>query len=143
VRAVGQAERDRGELLDQQHSGAGFGDGADHRDQPADHDRGQAEGELVDQQVTGLPDQRLGQHDHLLLAAGQGPGGRGRRTPPTARTRVDLPAPFGPSRAVTCPAGISTETSLTTARPPRSTVTSLISSPLTRGPFPWQAGRSR
>ena len=41
----------------------------------AEHDRGQAEGQLVDQQVTRLGDQRLGQHHHLLLAAGQGPGG--------------------------------------------------------------------
>ena len=48
--------------------------------QQADHDRRQAEGEFVDQQVAGLADQRLGQHHHLLLAAGKGPGGR--RQPP-------------------------------------------------------------
>src|SRR5690349_5194214 len=48
----------------------------------------------------------------------------GRSTPPTARTSVDLPAPFGPSSAVTWPVAISSETSLTTARPPRSTVRS-------------------
>src|SRR5690348_1404336 len=41
VGLVSQAECDGGELLDQQHAGAGFGHGADHRDQPADHDRGQ------------------------------------------------------------------------------------------------------
>ena len=45
-----------------------------------------------------------------------------RRTPPTASTRLDLPAPFGPSRAVTSPAGMSIVTSLTTARRPRWTV---------------------
>src|SRR5689334_25320167 len=36
VGLVSQAECDGGELLDQQHAGAGFGHGADHRDQPAD-----------------------------------------------------------------------------------------------------------
>jgi hypothetical protein len=74
VGVVGQAQGDGGELLDQQHAGAGLGDGGDHRDQPADHDRGQAEGQLVDEQVARLADQGLGQHDHLLLAAGQGAG---------------------------------------------------------------------
>src|ERR1700722_14379632 len=54
--------------------------------------------------------------------------GRGRITPPTARTRDDLPAPFGPSSAVTCPAGTLMDTSLTTGRPPRSTVMSVSSS---------------
>src|SRR3984957_2623442 len=54
--------------------------------------------------------------------------GRGRITPPTARTRDDLPAPFGPSSAVTCPAGTLMDTSLTTGRPPRSTVMSMSSS---------------
>jgi hypothetical protein len=74
VGVVGQAQGDGGELLDQQHAGAGLGDGGDDRDQPADHDRGQAEGQLVDEQVARLADQGLGQHDHLLLAAGQGAG---------------------------------------------------------------------
>ena len=42
-------------------------------------------------------------------------------TPPTASTRVDLPAPFGPSKAVTSPAGMSIDRSRITARWPRST----------------------
>jgi hypothetical protein len=94
VGVVGQAERDGGELLDQQHAGAGFGDRGDHRDQPADHDRRQAEGELVDQQVAGLADQRLGQHDHLLLAAGQGPGG-GREPQGELGEQLEDPVPAG------------------------------------------------
>ena len=94
VGVVGQAERHGGELLDQQHAGAGFGDRGDHRDQPADHHRRQAEGELVDQQVAGLADQRLGQHDHLLLAAGQGPGG-GREPQGELGEQLEDPVPAG------------------------------------------------
>ena len=48
-----------------------------HRDQQLlDHDRGQAEGQLVDDEHFGLVDQRHGQGQHLLLAAGEvaGPG---------------------------------------------------------------------
>ena len=45
----------------------------------------------------------------------------GRSTPPTVRTSVDFPAPFGPSRAVTSPGGIVMETSRSTRRPPRVT----------------------
>ena len=45
----------------------------------------------------------------------------GRSTPPTASTRLDLPAPFGPSSAVTSPAGTSSVTPRTTGRPPRWT----------------------
>jgi len=77
VGVVGQAQGHGGELLDEQHAGAGVGDGADDRDQPADHHRGQAQRQLVDQHVARLGDQGLGQHDHLLLAAGQGAGQRG------------------------------------------------------------------
>jgi hypothetical protein len=77
VGVVGQAQGDGGELLDQQHAGAALGDRGDDRDQPADHHRGQAQRQLVDQHVARLGDQGLGQHDHLLLAAGQGPGQRG------------------------------------------------------------------
>ena len=44
-----------------------------------------------------------------------------RRTPPTASTIVDLPAPFGPSSVVTAPGGISSETPCSTAWPPRAT----------------------
>ena len=42
--------------------------------------------------------------------------------PPTDSTMLDLPAPLGPSSAVTSPAGISSDTSRTTLRPPRATV---------------------
>ena len=77
VGVVGQAQGDGGELLDEQHAGAALGDGGDDRDQPADHHRGQAQRQLVDQHVARPGDQRLGQHDHLLLAAGQGAGQRG------------------------------------------------------------------
>src|SRR3954469_18958070 len=48
----------------------------------------------------------------------------GRKTPPTASTSVDLPAPFGPRRAVTSPAGMSSDTPRTTGRPPRATTRS-------------------
>lgn len=69
--------------------GARLGDRGDHRDQAADHDRGQAQGQLVDQQVARLRDQRLGQYDILLLAAGQGPGLRGQLlSAPVRRTKV-------------------------------------------------------
>jgi hypothetical protein len=74
VGVVGQAQGYGGELLDQQHAGAGLDDRADDRDQAADHHRGQAQRQLVDQHVARLGDQGLGQHDHLLLAAGQGAG---------------------------------------------------------------------
>jgi hypothetical protein len=77
VGVVGQAQGHGGELLDEQHAGAALGDGGDDRDQPADHDRGQAQRQLVDQHVARLGDQGLGQHDHLLLAAGQRAGQRG------------------------------------------------------------------
>ena len=56
------------------------------------------------------------------------------RTPAIASTRLDLPAPFGPSNAVTSPRGTVSETSRTTSRPPRATVTSWISSAVTRAP---------
>src|SRR5689334_3665525 len=42
--------------------------------------------------------------------------------PPKDSTMLDFPAPLGPSSAVTSPAGISSDTSRTTLRPPRATV---------------------
>ena len=60
---------------------------ADDRDQAADHHRGQAQRQLVDQHVARIGDQGLGQHDHLLLAAGQGAGQRGQ---PLAELREQL-----------------------------------------------------
>ncbi len=75
VRRGGQRERHVGELLDQQHAGAAVGDALDHRHQALDDDRRQPERELVDHHHLRLRRQRLCQHDHLLLAARQRPGG--------------------------------------------------------------------
>ena len=49
---------------------------AHHVDKVVDHGRGQAEGELVDEEQLGAGHQAHGQREHLLLAAGQvtGPG---------------------------------------------------------------------
>ena len=71
VGAVGQPERERRELLDQQHPDPRLGDRADRRDQAVDHDRGEPERQLVDDHEARMGDERLGEHDHLLLAAGQ------------------------------------------------------------------------
>src|SRR5436309_3443 len=45
----------------------------------------------------------------------------GRSTPATVSTRVDFPAPFGPSSAVISPGGIRSDTSWRTGSPPRET----------------------
>ncbi len=71
VGAVGQPERERRELLDQQHPDAGLGDRADRRDQALDDDRRQPQRQLVDDHEPRLRDERLREHDHLLLAARQ------------------------------------------------------------------------
>jgi hypothetical protein len=94
VGLAGQAQRHRRELLDQQHAGPGVRDTADDRDQAADHDRRQAQRQLVDQQVTGRADQGLGQHDHLLLTAGQG-AGQGGEPPLELREQVEDPVKAG------------------------------------------------
>ena len=75
VRAVREAERDGRELLDQQHADPRLGDRADRRDQPLDHDRREAERQLVDDHEPRLGHERLREHDHLLLAARQRAGG--------------------------------------------------------------------
>ena len=75
VGAVGQPERERRELLDQQHAGPGLGDRPDRRDEPVDDHRGEAERQLVDDHEPRVRHERLGEHDHLLLAARQRPGG--------------------------------------------------------------------
>ena len=60
------------ELLDQEDADAGRGDGLERRREPLDDDRREAERELVDEQDHArLRDERLREHDHLLLAAGE------------------------------------------------------------------------
>lgn len=79
--------------------------------------------------------------DSQLVASGR-PSSRTRparrdRIPPIASTVEVLPAPFGPSRAVTSPRHISIERSATTQRSPRQTESSSILSALslTRRPL--------
>ena len=50
---------------------------------------------------------------------------RGDRTPVTARSSVDLPAPFGPTSATRSPAAIDQVAASTTVRSPYATVTSV------------------
>src|SRR4051794_18345911 len=76
VGAVRQPERDGRELLDEQHADAGLGHRADRRHEALDHDRREAQRQLVDEEEPRLGDERLGEHEHLLLAARQrAPGG--------------------------------------------------------------------
>ncbi len=69
VGAVREPERERRELLDQQHAGAGLGDRPDRRYEPVDDDRREPERELVDDHEPRMGHERLREHDHLLLAA--------------------------------------------------------------------------
>ena len=57
------------ELLDQEHADAARGDGLQRRHEPLDDDRREAERQLVDEDDLRPGDERLGEHDHLLLAA--------------------------------------------------------------------------
>src|SRR3954471_11858165 len=76
VRAGGEAERDSREMLDQEPANAGLRDGADRWHEPLDDDGREAERELIDQEEARLRDERLREHEHLLLAARQRtPGG--------------------------------------------------------------------
>ena len=62
-------------LFDDEHARTeGVGGRAQHRQQPLDHDRRQAEAHLVDDQHARLRDQRATDGEHLLLATGQQPG---------------------------------------------------------------------
>ena len=68
----GQGDVDR--LLDDDHGDAGGHLGADHLEEHGDDRRRQAERELVDEEQARSAEERLGQRQHLLLAAGQGAG---------------------------------------------------------------------
>jgi hypothetical protein len=69
VGVVGDPERDGRELLDQEHPDPGLGHRAQRWHEPLDHHGREAERELVDEDEARLGDQRLGEHEHLLLAA--------------------------------------------------------------------------
>ena len=70
---VGDAQRDMGELLDQQDADA-CGELGDHRHQPRHDNRRKAERQLVSEDVARPRDDRLAEDDHLLLAAGERAG---------------------------------------------------------------------
>ncbi len=63
-----------GKLFDQQNADAVGGEGFQYRHQPRHDHRRKAEGELVGENIARLADNRLGQHQHLLLSAGQRAG---------------------------------------------------------------------
>ena len=69
VGGLGQAEGHMGELLDQEDADAGGRDGLQRRHEALDDNRRQPERELVDEQDRGMRDERLREHDHLLLAS--------------------------------------------------------------------------
>ena len=87
VGVLGEPERDVRELLDQQDADAARGGGLQRRDEPLDDDGRETERELVDEQDPRLRDERLREHDHLLLAAGEQPGQAG---PPFLELRKEL-----------------------------------------------------
>ena len=66
-----QRQCQRGELLDQQNADAVLRNDLYCLGEPADDRRRQPEGQFVNQEVARPRDQPLGDHDHLLLAAGQ------------------------------------------------------------------------
>ena len=68
---IGDAERDRRELLDEEHGRPRLRRLLDHPRQAFHDERGETEGDLVDQQTRRSGDERPGQHEHLLLAAGE------------------------------------------------------------------------
>src|SRR3954471_9698246 len=75
VRAVGDLERERHVLLDEQHRGAELGgDAAQDGKQPLDDHWREPEAHLVDQQHARRADQRAPDREHLLLAARQHAG---------------------------------------------------------------------
>ena len=70
VAAVRDLEHPLDVLLDDEDAGPALGgEPPDHREQVVEHDRGQAERELVEQQQLLAADQHPGQRQHLLLAA--------------------------------------------------------------------------
>jgi hypothetical protein len=68
---VGDAEGGLGELLDQHDGHARPGDLGHQLVELGDDDRGQAHGDLVEQEDLGLPGQRPRDCQHLLLTAGE------------------------------------------------------------------------
>ena len=69
VGLVREPERDVRELLDQEDADAGRGDGLEHGREALDDDRREPERQLVDEDHARVRDERLREHDHLLLAA--------------------------------------------------------------------------
>jgi len=74
VRAIGEAQRKRGVLLDEQHRGPAVADAGDHRADRLDHDRREPERRLVEQNQRRPRHQRAADGEHLLLATGQRSG---------------------------------------------------------------------
>ena len=103
VGVLGEPERDVRELLDQQDADAARGSGLQRRDEPLDDDGREAERELVDEQDPRLRHERLREHDHLLLAAGEQPGQAG---PPFLELRKELQRVLDPARRVRPAEGI-------------------------------------
>ena len=71
---VGDAQGVADELLDDEQGRARGLDAAEHGVDLVDDDRGQAEGQLVDDQQRWRLHEHPGQREHALLAAGQGAG---------------------------------------------------------------------
>ena len=74
VGPVGDAQRRQGVLLDQQDRRALLADRRDRVEDQVDEHRREAHRRLVEQQQLGPPHQRAPDREHLLLAAGHGPG---------------------------------------------------------------------
>ena len=69
VDAVGHRHRDVHRLLDEEDGGAALAHRLDGAEQLLDHERGETERELVDEEQLGTGDGRHGEGEHLLLAA--------------------------------------------------------------------------
>ena len=87
IAAVGDGQRQRGHLVDQQDGHAVVAQFGEHVEQFVDHRRRQAERRLVEQQDARLRHQAAGDGQHLLLAAGEKPGAAGQ---PLAQPRKAL-----------------------------------------------------
>ena len=71
VGVVGDRQRHRRVLLDQEHGRAAGVDLDDHVSNPLDDQRGQSEGRFVEKEEVGLGHQRSADRQHLLFAAGE------------------------------------------------------------------------
>src|SRR5450830_1775659 len=76
IRAAGDVQRRVGVLLGQQHRRAGLVDAGDDLEHLLDHQRGQAQRRLVQQQRLGAAHQRAADRHHLLLPAAERAGRR-------------------------------------------------------------------